>query len=133
MQEMVFIYHLFLSAGAILLGVTIATVIIGIPLFWRFDRMFKGRPNVADLGVPGISIQCRILSYMFAIVFKNRSTQHRYFKYTFQGYDFQTNTNLFGKIYSYICVCSSAIMLFFSLLWAIVGAIIFLQTGAWPQ
>ncbi len=108
-------------------------IIIGIPLFWRFDRIFKSRPNVADLGVPGISIQCRILSYMFAIVFKNRSTQHRYFKYTFQGYDFQTNTNLFEKIYSYICVCSSAIMLFFSLLWAIVGAIIFLQTGAWPQ
>ena len=133
MQVMVLIYHDFLNVSAISLGVLMVMVIIGVPIFWRFDRMFKHRPNIMDFGIPLLSIQGRILSYMFAIVRKNRSTEHPFFKYTFQGYDFQENTNLFEKIYCHTCIWNGYLMLLTSCLWAIIGAIIYLQTGAWPQ
>ena len=133
MQILLLIYHLFLNASAILLGLVIVMGLVAVTIFWRFDRMFKHQPNVADLGIPFISIQCRILSYMFAIVYKNRSLQHRYFKYTFQGFDFQKNTNLFEKIYCHICVWGWLLVLVLMVVWAIIGAIIYLQTGAWPQ
>jgi len=75
-----------------------------IPFFWKFDRMFRKQPNIVDFGIPVIAIIFRTISYTICVVIPKRASQERYFKITFDGYDFRANTNKFQKILSYISV-----------------------------
>jgi len=75
-----------------------------IPFFWKFDRMFRKQPNIMDLGVPIMGIILRTISYTICVVIPKRASQERFFKVTFDGYNFRANTNKFQKILSYISV-----------------------------
>lgn len=96
-QIAIILYGVFFVAGML-------SNFIGIFVFWRFDKLFKGRPNPVDIGIPLFGMMGRILSYMMCIIFKNRSSKGKVWSLIFEGYDFQKNTNLFEKILSNLCV-----------------------------
>lgn len=93
-----------ITSGGYLFVIGLLVNLIGVFVFWRFDRMFKDRPNIADMGIPLIGIMARTFTYMGCVVFKNKSLKGKIWSVVFQGYDFHRNTNLFEKVLSHICV-----------------------------
>jgi len=99
--------------------VTLLYGMICIPFFWKFDRMFRKQPSIVDFGIPIMGIILRTISYTMCVVFPKRANQDRFFKITFDGYDFRKNTNVVQKILSYISVALIHILMLFTFILAL--------------
>ena len=104
MSDLNALWQVVIKASAFFIVPGLIANVAGVFVFRRFDRMFKNRPNIADFGIPGIGIMARTFTYMSCVVFKNKSSKGRIWSVTFEGYDFQVNTNLLQKVLSHICL-----------------------------
>ena len=83
----------------------------------KFDKLFKETFFFPlDPRIPILSHGIRSMGYAMCIVFKNRSHKDRYAYWSFHGYDFQANTNLFEKVLSWAFIWMLSIEVFTSLI-----------------
>ena len=95
----------FLAGWPYLFALVVLWPIVTLTIGRKFDKLFKKTYFFPyDPRIPILSHGLRSMNYAFCIIFKHRSTKNRYDYWSFHGYDFQANTNLFEKILSWVFV-----------------------------
>ena len=111
----------FLAGWPYLFALVVLWPIVTLTIGRKFDKLFKKTYFFPyDPRIPILSHGLRSMNYAFCIIFKHRSTKNRYDYWSFHGYDFQANTNLFERMLSGFFIWSGVLYIVMLSIWAFI-------------